>query len=195
MAFSQSQRKSLTVGIGLLLAASAAVVLLWAGTYLPGFAGEMFSMVAGIFWTPVLLDISLFIMGFALILWLNKVRLDREGDEYVYLEQVDPPEDGETLPAEARSAVYAAPPAELAEKPEVAAIEGALALGDQAQATDMLLKLSEEELNLPEVLAVRVQLARQQDRHSEAEALVEKLRAISPDHSLCQPDSDGTDSR
>ena len=186
MAFSQSQRKSLTVGIGLLLAASAVIVVLWAGTYLPGFAGEVFSMVSGILWTPVLLDISLFVIGLGLVLWLNKVRLAREGDEYVYLEQVEEPELPADLPAEARSAVYSGPPAELADRPELAAIEGALAMKDYAGATSLLLELDEEELEQAEVLALRCELALAQDRREDVSVLLEKLRATSPDHPLCR---------
>ncbi|NNM29998.1 MAG: hypothetical protein HKO57_10770, partial [Akkermansiaceae bacterium] len=106
MAFSPSQRKSLTVGLGLIVAAALIVTLIWAGTYLPGFLGEVFSIVAGIMWTPVLLDISLFVLGLAFVLWLNHHRRKREGDEYVYLEQIEGPGVPDDLPAEARSAVF-----------------------------------------------------------------------------------------
>jgi hypothetical protein len=185
MAFSPSQRKSLAAGIGLLLAAAAVVVLVWWGSYLPGFAGEFFSMVAGIFWTPVLLDISLFVIGLGLVMWLNKVRLARDGDEYVYLEQVDDPSIPDDLPPEVRSAVYSAPPAPPPELPEIAAIEGALAMGDDDAATELLLNLDEEELALPEVLALRCELARRHGRHEDVAALTEKLRLSQPDHPLC----------
>lgn len=181
MAFSQAQRKSLAVGIGLLLAASAIILLLWWASYLPGFAGEFFSMVLGFMFTPVVLDISLFIIGLSLVLWLNKVRLARDGDEFVYLEQVDAPEVA-GLPAEARTAIYQDPPAVLVDHPEFAAIEGAIELGDFAEATDLLMELDDEVLDDPEVVALRYALARKQGHAETADLLRERLEALTPDH-------------
>ena len=144
MALSKSQKKSLTVGTGLIFAAAGFIVLVWSGTFLPGFLGEAFSKLAGIMWTPVLLDISLFILGLTLVLWLNKYRLERDGDEFVYLEQVDGPDIPEDLPPEARSAIYKTAPQNLGDEPTLASIEGALALDDCAEATSLLLRLSPE---------------------------------------------------
>ena len=106
MAFNPSQRKSLAVGFGLILAAAAIIVLIWVGTYLPGFPGEIFSMIAGIMWSPVLLDLSLFLIGITLVLWINHIRHKGEGDEFVYLETVEGPDIPADLPIEARSAIF-----------------------------------------------------------------------------------------
>lgn len=187
MAFSPEQKKSLVVGLGLLLTASGVIVVIWLGTYLPGGFGEFFSILAGIMWTPVLLDISLFLIGLTLVLWLNKRRLDKEGDEYVYLEQVEGPNLPGDLPQESRSAVYSSAPEKLTGNPACAAIEGALSLGDLEEATRLLLAISPSDLEAPDVLGVRIQLAEQTDRQDEADSLRNQLKAIAPEHPLVRP--------
>ena len=92
MALNSAQRKSLAVGFGLIALAAAVIVLIWVGTYLPGFPGEVFSMIAGIMWSPILLDISLFILGLTLVFWINHIRRQAEGDEFVLLETAEKPE-------------------------------------------------------------------------------------------------------
>ena len=89
MALNAAQRKSLAVGFGLIAIAAAIIVVIWAGTYLPGFPGEVFSMIAGIMWSPILLDISLFIIGLSLVFWINHIRRQADGDEFVMLEVPD----------------------------------------------------------------------------------------------------------
>lgn len=173
MALNPAQRKSLRVGFGLILAAAVVIILIWCGTYLPGFAGEVFSMIAGIMWSPILLDLSLFLMGFLLILWLNHLRRLRDGDEFVYLEQVDGPTDG--LPAGARSAVYHEKPGEPDPSLPLAAIEGALELRDTAEAARLLYELPEDELEHPAVLALRIRLAEMKGNDQVAAALRAKL--------------------
>ena len=186
MTFFPSQKKPLLVGFGLLLAAASVIVLIWLGTYLPGGFGEFFSLLAGIMWTPVLLDISLFLLGLIIVLWLNKYRLEKDGDEYVYLEQIDGPDLPGDLPAEARSAVYTSAPESLTEDPATAAIEGALSLGDNAEATRLLLALPSEKLETIDVLTLRIRLAQNSGKEEEARSLLEKLRSIAPHHSLLQ---------
>lgn len=173
MAFSPSQRKALFIGFGLILAAAAAIALIWAGTYLPGFVGEVFRMVAGLMWTPLILDASIFVFGFILILWINMVVRAREGDEFVYLEQVEGPDVPADLPREARAAVFRDAPQDHGLEPALAAIEGALELDDRAEAARLLFALPPERLEEPQVLALRIDLAERQG-HTEQ---VEKLRA------------------
>jgi hypothetical protein len=157
MALNAAQNKSLRIGLGLILAAALLIVLIWVGTYIPGFTGEIFSMIAGIMWSPFLLDVSLFFIGLVLILWLNNVRRLRDGDEYVYLEQVDDPT--AALPTEARSAVYRDKPGTPDPALPLAAIEGALELNDTGQAAQLLFALPEDQLEHPDVLALRIRLA------------------------------------
>ena len=91
--FAPEQKRALLIGFGLILAASAILLLIWLGMFLPGFAGEVFRKLAGMMWTPIIIDCSLFLLGIILVLSLNWFIRSRQGDEYVYLEQVnDPPE-------------------------------------------------------------------------------------------------------
>lgn len=173
MALNAPQRKSLRIGLGLILLAAVLIITIWWGTYLPGLAGEIFSMFAGIMWSPFLLDVSLFFMGLILILWLNNIRRLRDGDEFVYLEQVDDPT--ANLPSDARSAVFPERPTELDPTVPLAAIEGALALPDPKQATELLMDLPEEQLDHPEVLTLRIRLAEMNGDTAAAEDLRKKL--------------------
>lgn len=185
MAFSQAQRRSLLIGFGLILAAASVVALIWLGTYLPGVLGEIFSMFAGLMWTPIVLDISIFLLGFTLILWLNMFIRARDGDEFVYLEQVEGPDIPDDLPEEARSAVFKEAPEQRGLEPSLAAIEGALELDDLGEATNLLLELPPDQIDDPEVLALRIQLSRKQGHPEKAEELLETLRLKSPRHPLC----------
>ena len=183
--FTPEQRRSLLIGFGLILAAATLIALIWLGTYLPGFLGEVFSMFAGLMWTPLVLDFTIFLFGVILILWLNMFIRAREGDEFVYLEQVEGPDVPADLPEEARSAVFREKPVPQGLEPSLAAIEGALALGDLGEAADLLFELPPDQVDEPEVLTLRIQLARKQGHEEKAVELIEALRLKSPHHSLC----------
>lgn len=195
MAFTPAQRKSLQVGLGLIFGAAVIIAVIWMGTYLPGFAGELFSMLAGLMWTPLVLDASLLLIGLILVLWINKIARAREGDEFVYLEQVEGPDVPADLPPDSRSAVFADEPPPRDHAPALAAIEGALQLNDPSEASRLLFELPQDSLEEPEVLALRIRLARLQGHDETAQKLLEELRVKSPNHSLLQdpdrvPDQD-----
>lgn len=193
MAFTPDQRKSLQVGLGLIFLAAAVVALIWLGTYLPGFAGELFSMVAGLMWTPLVLDVSLLFLGLSLVLWINKIVRAREGDEFVYLEQVEGPDIPAELPTESRSAIFTDKPSARDHSVALAAIEGALNLEDHAEASRLLFELSPELLEEPDVLALRIRLARQQNHEDTAESLLAELKVKSPNHPLLHPPTQAPD--
>ena len=176
----RTQQKTLAVGFGLILAAGMVIALIWAGSYLPGLAGEIFSKIAGIMWTPVLLDLTIFFLGLSLVLWINAWIRAREGEELVYLEQIEGPAIPSDLPEQARSAVYREEPAPCGDNPVLAAIEGALDLPDPLQAAELLYQLPPEELDTPEVLALRIRLARLNERPDQA-AELERLLAEAPE--------------
>jgi uncharacterized membrane protein len=175
MAFNSAQRKSLAVGFGLIALAAAFIVLIWIGTYLPGFPGEVFSMIAGIMWSPILLDISLFILGLSLVFWINHIRRQAEGDEFVYLETVDAPDVPADLPVESRSAIFRDRPETPPSDPALAAIEGVLDMEDADAATRLLFDLPEDMLDTPDVLTLRIRLAELTGRAEEADTLRERL--------------------
>lgn len=136
----------------------AGVILLLAfGRYLPGVAGEFFARVLGIVSTPFLMEASLCILGFLLVITLNQWRQHREGDELVYLDEVeDAPTD---MPAQARWALYQKPPLEPGDVPAADLLEGAMAIGDHESAAEILAGMSDAERREPEVLKLRILLA------------------------------------
>jgi len=182
--FTPQQKRALLIGFGLILAVATILVLIWLGMFLPGFAGEVFRKMAGMMWTPGVLDFSLFLLGIILIFSLNMFIRARKGDEYVYLEQVeDPPTD---LPEEARSAIFHEAPDPESLRPSLAAIEGALELNDLSEATSLLFELPSDQLEEPDVLALRIALAHRKGHHRKADDLLEQLRVKSPQHPLCE---------
>ncbi|MFT6180694.1 MAG: hypothetical protein ACJAQT_004337 [Akkermansiaceae bacterium] len=56
---------------------------------LPGFSGEVFRKLIGFMFTPVFLELTFALLGLIAVLWINNIRLQREGDDYVSLEIED----------------------------------------------------------------------------------------------------------
>ena len=182
--FAPEQKRALLIGFGLILAASAILLLIWLGMFLPGFAGEVFRKLAGMMWTPIIIDCSLFLLGIILVLSLNWFIRSRQGDEYVYLEQVNDPPEG--LPDRAHSAIFREAPESQGIQPGLAAIEGALELNDLSEATTLLFELPSDQLEHPGVLALRITLSRRKGHNAKANELLELLRVKSPRHPLCE---------
>lgn len=68
--------------------------VIFLGHTIPGVPGEILGKLAGLMWSPFLLEGSLLFLGFmATLVYLN-VRRKMEGDEYVSLEIPDDPDDG-----------------------------------------------------------------------------------------------------
>ena len=176
--FTAGQKRSLLVGFGIILAAASFIALIWMGMFLPGFAGEVFRKIAGLMWTPVILDVSLFLLGIILILWLNIAIRAREGEEYVSIELA------ENLPAASPtlSSRRQADPRDL--EPGLCAIEGALKVDDLSEATTLLYELPADRLEEPGVRALRIELSRRKAHDKKAAALLEQLRVKSPHHPL-----------
>lgn len=149
------------VGIGIAILAvvlivSTAIRLL--GT-MPGFLGEVFAMFAGFLSTPVLLEISFFVLGILIVLAINHWRHKREGDEFVYLDEVKGP-DAENLPDHAKFAVFPETPLPPENPSLLTQAEGALAIGDFETAGEALAAMDEIELAKPETRELRIALAK-----------------------------------
>jgi len=69
-----------------ILGVSAALVGVGLGGKLPGFTGEFFRKLTGFMFTPVFLELTFAFLGLLAVFWINSIRLQREGDEYVSLE-------------------------------------------------------------------------------------------------------------
>lgn len=160
------------VGAVLILGISIGLALLWLGRALPGLVGEWLGMIVGIASTPFLMESSFILVGLMIVFGLNGWRMRREGDECVYLEQVEGP-DAHHLPEDARYAIYREPPDDTPVLDVVDAIEGALETGDCTLAAEILGELDAERLSEPAVMKLRIHLA----EASGQPALADRLRA------------------
>ena len=163
--------------VGILAGLSGLFVAVAFGAHLPGVAGEFFARVLGIVTTPFILETTLCILGFVIVLTLNQWRQLREGDEFVYLEQVN--DNAAELPDQARWAVYPAKPLEPGAISRTDLLEGALSIGDHAEAISLLESMSDAERSRPEVIRLRVNLAEATGKTELARELQGKLDAAS----------------
>jgi len=151
----------LVVGLsvmGVLIAVVPAFYIVW--RFVPGLFGEWLGVIAGIMSTPFLLEFFFICIGLIIVVGLNSWRRTREGDEFVYLEQVDDPRAPADMPERAKFAIYKERPAH-GEEPGLAdQAEGAMAIRDFAEAAKLFAAMDEDELRLPGVMALRIELAR-----------------------------------
>jgi len=144
-------------GLAILAGVTGLFLLLVFGRHLPGLAGEFFGRVLGIVTTPFILETTLCILGFVLVMTLNYWRQLRDGDELVYLDEMkNPPGD---IPEQARWAVYQSEPLPPGDITAADLLEGSLAIGDHEAAIDILTSMSDAERSTPEVLKLRISLA------------------------------------
>ncbi|WP_035600874.1 hypothetical protein [Haloferula sp. BvORR071] len=167
------RRKQVIVALVILGIVALSLLGMAAAAHLPGLAGEFFARVLGLLTTPFILETSFFILGFVIVLTLNQWRQMREGDELVYLEQVQDAPAG--LPDQARWAIYPNKPLEPGTVAEADLLEGALAIGDHGQAIAILDGMSSAERERPEVLRSRIALAEATGKSDLARDLREKL--------------------
>ncbi len=79
--------KQILVGAAVLGALTVLVCsLLFGWRLIPGWVGEAFGMVAGVFSTPFFMEGSFAVIGLLIVLGLNIWRRHREGDEFVEIE-------------------------------------------------------------------------------------------------------------
>lgn len=151
------------------------IVTCWAARFIPGFLGEWFGIVSGIATTPFLMEGSLILLGFMIVLALNAWRQHREGDELVYLEQVEGP-GSDTFPEQARQVLYDSPPLDPETPAAAVRLEGALDIGDHESAAEILMEMPDEERAHPDVMRLRVRLAEATGKSE----LARRLRDESP---------------
>lgn len=167
--------KQVGVGLAILAGMTVVVLLLVLGRHLPGLAGEFFGRVLGIITTPFILETTLCILGFVVVMTLNYWRQYRDGDELVYLDQVaDAPKE---LPEQAKWALYKEKPLEPGTIAAADMLEGAVAIGDHETALEILQTMSDEERLTPPVLRSRIALAEATGKSELASHLKELLNA------------------
>ena len=88
--------KQIAIGVGILLVLMLAIcgaLLGWG--YLPGILGEWVGLMIGVATTPFLMEATFVVLGLVIVVLINHWRRKRDGDELVFLEQLE----GDDLPA------------------------------------------------------------------------------------------------
>jgi hypothetical protein len=76
-----------------ILGVAGVIIGIGLGGKLPGLAGEVFRKITGFMFTPVFLELTFAFLGLVAVFWINSIRLQREGDDFVSLEIEDDPND------------------------------------------------------------------------------------------------------
>lgn len=174
--------KQIAVGVGILVVLTLTVCGVLVGwRYLPGLLGEWLGMMVGVLTTPFFLEASFIFIGLTLVVAINHWRQKRDGDEFVYLEQVDGLDVPTGLPEHAKWAVYREKPLPGEMPSLLAQAEGAMAIGDHEAVTEWIGAMSEAELKLPETLELRLELAKATCRADLVGPLESELRAARND--------------
>ena len=149
--------KQVGAGLAILFGVTCLGLLLVFGRHLPGLAGEFFARVLGMVTTPFILETTLCVLGFVVVMTLNYWRQWRDGDELVYLDEVE--NAPASLPDQAKWAVYKDKPLEPGVIAPVDLLEGAIAIGDHEAAIEILTAMSDAERGTAEVMKLRIDLA------------------------------------
>jgi len=166
------RKKQIVLGASLLLSLAMIVPGILVGwRYLPGVLGEWIGTMIGIATTPFILETSFAILGLMIVLALNTYRRHKDGDEFVYLEQVAGPDVPGNLPEQAKWAIYKDKPLQGAMPSLLARAEGAFAIGDFQTASEYLGAMDRQELEQPETRHLRVELAKATGREDLARKL------------------------
>lgn len=186
--------KQVVIGASILLTLAVVVpVTLMGWRYLPGVLGEWIGMMIGLMTTPFFMESSFLILGLVIVIGLNVWRTAKEGDEFVYLEQVAGPDLPKDLPDQAKWAVYLEKPLTAETPSPLAMAEGALAIGDYPTATEWIGTMNKDELKRPAVLRLRLELARATGKSELVERLEKELTAA--ESAVVVPDLKTTDGR
>jgi hypothetical protein len=85
--------KQVAIGGGILLMITLLVTGTWVGwRMLPGLLGEWIGFMVGIMTTPFCMETSFVIIGAFIVISLNHWRRQRDGDEFVDLDDIQPAE-------------------------------------------------------------------------------------------------------
>jgi len=158
-----------------LLAVTVCAVLLGWG-HLPGLLGQWVGTMIGAMTSPFLMEASFFVIGLCIVVLLNHWRRKRDGDDFVYLEQVEPRDLTGDVPDHAKWAVYQEKPLPGETPSLLAQAEGAMAIGDFTAAAEHVAAMDEAELARPETLALRLELARATGKEELARDLEKRIR-------------------
>ncbi len=171
--------KQVAVGAGILILIGVVVPTALVGwRYLPGLLGETVGTIIGVMTTPFCMETSFIVLGITIVIALNNWRRFKDGDDFVYLEQIDGTDAPDDLPDQARWAVYREKPLDPVAPTRLEQAEGAFAIGDYPAAVEWIGSMENTELALTETLNLRLQLARATDKTELIEALENELARV-----------------
>ncbi len=176
-----SRRKQFLGGLAFITFFALILLAVRAGSHLPGAVGHFFAVVMRVGTTPFFMEAGFFVFGLILLLILNHIRSQWDGDEFVEIEDF-------ALTSAASPRRRGKPPreAELLEPPPadvlLATAEGAFELGDHASALEILSTMDPAERDAPDGLALRLRLARATGCTDVAAKLRALLAATAPGH-------------
>jgi hypothetical protein len=174
----ENRVKQVAGAAGICLTIALIVLVLVLGwRSLPGVWGEWLGTIAGFITTPIFLEVSFAILGIVIVMTLNHFRQKKDGDELVYLDQVEGPDLPNDLPARSRFAVYEKTPLDGETPTLLEQAEGAWLIGDGDAATQYLAEMSDEELSQKRTLEIRLELARASGRTELASRLEKEIAA------------------
>jgi hypothetical protein len=178
MARVQDERmKQVAIGAGLFMLLAVVVAgLLVSWRFIPGLLGEWVGTMMGLVMTPFILETSFAILGLLTVISLNIWRRRKDGDDFVYLEQVSGPRVPTNLPEHAKWAIYRSKPLEGEEPSPLEQAEGALAIGDFQAAMEWIGAMNQETLKRPETLRLRLHLALATGRTDLVKILEDEIR-------------------
>ena len=168
--------KQVAIGASILIMLAVVVSGLLIGwRFLPGLLGEWVGTIMGVLTTPFFMEGSFAILGLVTVIALNHRRQVKDGDEFVYLEQVSGPGVPKDLPDHAKWAVYREKPLEAEQPTFLAQAEGAFAIGDYSAAAEWIGAMSRDELKQPDALRLRLELAQATGRVDLAKQLRDEI--------------------
>lgn len=171
--------KQVAIGAGILIVLMVSILGLLTGwRLLPGLLGEWVGTIVGIMSTPFFLEASFLCIGLLIVLGINIWRRHKDGDEFVYLEQVAGPDVPKDLPDQATWAIYREKPLETSPPSALAQAEGAFEIGDYRSAAEWIATMDTEALRLPETLDLRLKLARATGRDDLASDLECEIKNV-----------------
>ncbi len=179
--FYDERVKQVAIGgaiLGVMTALVTGALLGW--RLLPGLLGEWIGTVIGIMTTPFFMEATFMAIGLITVISLNVWRQRKDGDEFVYLEQVAGPDAPENLPDHAKWALYRQKPLDPEAPSLLAQAEGAFSIGDYAAAAEWISGMERDELKQPETLRLRLELAKATGRLDLAEQLENELNLPKP---------------
>ena len=169
--------KQVAIGVSILILLAVTVTgLLLGWRLMPGLLGEWLGTIIGIMTTPFFLEASFAIIGLITVITLNHWRQVKDGDEFVYLEQVTGPDVPENLPENAKWAVYRQKPLDAGDPPLLVQAEGAFSIGDYPMAAEKIGEMTRDELMHPATLDLRLALAKATGRHDLIAQLETEIR-------------------